>query len=56
MFIGRQFLLACALACGTAFIALGQSSQEKGARRTSIAPTASISLEPCEVPGTREDV
>jgi pimeloyl-ACP methyl ester carboxylesterase len=56
MFIHRQFLLACALACGTAFVALGGSSQEQGARRTSIVPTDSISLEPCEVSGTREGV
>ena len=54
MFIYRQFLLACALACGTTFIALGESGQERRARPDHIAPTASISLEPCEVPGTRE--
>jgi pimeloyl-ACP methyl ester carboxylesterase len=42
--------------CSTAFIALGASSQEKGARRTGITPAASISLEPCEVPGMREGV
>ena len=56
MFIHRQFLLACALACGAASSALGGSSQDQGAGRTSVAPTASVSLEPCEVPGTREDV
>ena len=56
MFIHRLFLVACALACGTAFVALGGSSQEKGMRRTSIVPTGSISLEPCEVPGAREGV
>jgi pimeloyl-ACP methyl ester carboxylesterase len=52
----RQFLLACALACGTAFVELGGSGQEKGVRRTGTAPAAPISLEPCEVPGTREGV
>ena len=56
MLIHRQFLLACALACGTTAIALGESSQDKGARRTSVAPTASVSLEPCEVPGAKEGV
>ena len=56
MFIHRQFLLACALACGTAFVALGGSSQEEGVRRpTSIVPSGSVSLEPCEVSGTKED-
>ncbi|HYG10105.1 MAG TPA: alpha/beta fold hydrolase [Pyrinomonadaceae bacterium] len=56
MSIHRRLLLACALVCSTAFIALGaSSSQEKGARRTGITPTASISLEPCEVPGAREN-
>ena len=56
MLIHRRVLLACALACGTAFIALGESGQEKGARGTGGAPAASISLEPCEVPGTRGGV
>ena len=56
MLIHRRFLLACALACGAAFVVLGASSQEQGARRTSSGPSASISLEPCEVPGAREGV
>jgi hypothetical protein len=56
MLIHRRVLLACALACGTTLIALGESGQEKGARRTGSAPAASISLEPCEVPGTRGGV
>ncbi|HEX7314761.1 MAG TPA: alpha/beta hydrolase [Pyrinomonadaceae bacterium] len=56
MLIHRRFLLACALACGTAFVVLGQSSQEQGARRTASAPPARISLEPCEVPGPGEGV
>lgn len=55
MLVHRRFLLACALACGTAFVAPGGSGQERGARRTSTAPAGSVvSLEPCEVSGTRE--
>ncbi len=56
MFLHRQFLAACALACGMSLFALSESIQEKGGRQTSIMPTASISLEPCEMPGPREDV
>lgn len=56
MFTRRQFLLACALALPTAFFAPGASGQERGARQTSVAPVASLSLEPCEVPGAREGV
>lgn len=56
MLIHRRVLLACALACGTAFVALGGSSKVQGGRRMSIVPPASISLEPCEVPGAREGV
>ncbi|MDQ1613574.1 MAG: hypothetical protein QOG00_3505 [Pyrinomonadaceae bacterium] len=56
MFTHRRFTLACALACGAAFFALAGSSQEKGARQTNVAPNASVTLEPCEVPGAREGV
>jgi pimeloyl-ACP methyl ester carboxylesterase len=37
------------------FFAPGGSSQEKGVRRTGTGPAGRVSLEPCEVPGTRED-
>lgn len=56
MFIRHQVLHACALACGMAVVALGWSGQEKGALRTGMTPPASVSLEPCEVPGAREGV
>ncbi|HLL70961.1 MAG TPA: alpha/beta hydrolase [Pyrinomonadaceae bacterium] len=56
MFIHHRLLFVCALACSAAFTALGDSGQEKVARRASITPTAAISLEPCEVSGTREGV
>jgi pimeloyl-ACP methyl ester carboxylesterase len=56
MLTGHQIILACALACGTALVALGESGQDKGSGRTSSAPTASVSLVPCEVPGAREGV
>src|SRR5687767_8988803 len=56
MFTHRRFLITCALACGAAFAALGGSVQEKAAPRTGAAPPASVSLEPCEVPGAREGV
>ena len=54
MSIHSRFLLACALACGAAFVVLGQPGQEKGARPAGGAPPARVSLEPCEVPGTGE--
>lgn len=56
MLIRHQIILACALACGTALVALGESGQDKGSRRTINTPTASVSLVPCEVPGAREGV
>src|SRR5215210_1083495 len=56
MLTGQQIILACALACGTALVALGESGQDKGSRRTNSTPTASVSLVPCEVPGAREGV
>jgi len=55
MFIHRRFLVACALACATVSFALG-GSQEKSARQTRVAPVASIPLQPCDVPGMREEV
>ena len=56
MLIRHQIILACALACGTALVALGESGQDQGSRRTIGAPTASVSLAPCEVPGAGEGV
>ena len=56
MFTRSHFLLACALACGTAFVTAGGSVREKGSARASVAPAASLALEPCEVPGAREGV
>jgi pimeloyl-ACP methyl ester carboxylesterase len=56
MSIRHQIILACALACGAALVALGASGQAKGSRRTISAPTAPVSLEPCEVPGAGEGV
>jgi hypothetical protein len=38
------------------FFAISGSSQENGVRRTGIVPAGRVSLEPCEVSGTREDV
>jgi pimeloyl-ACP methyl ester carboxylesterase len=49
-----QFLIACALACGAACLALGKPDREKGAPQASAARAASVTLEPCEVPGARE--
>lgn len=55
MFTPRQILLACALACGAALFAPGASSQAQRAQhQTATAPTASLALEPCEVPGASE--
>jgi len=56
MFFNREFLIACALASGVSFLTVSESSQEKGALQTIRAPTASLSLAPCEIPGTKEDV
>jgi len=56
MFRHRQFLVACALACGAVVCVLGESSREKDARQTRVAPAASITLQPCDVPGMREGV
>src|SRR5687768_16144841 len=56
MFTHRRFLIASALACGAAFVALGGSGQEKAAPRAGVAPPAPVALEPCEVPGAREGV
>lgn len=52
----RQLLIACALACGASFFPLRASGQEKGPLPTGVTPVASISLEPCDVPSTRDDV
>jgi pimeloyl-ACP methyl ester carboxylesterase len=54
MFKQRRLFLACALACGATFFAFAGSGQEQGARRAGVAPSASVSLAPCEVPGARE--
>lgn len=55
MFLRRQLLIACALACGTSCLALGKlPGQGKGARPAGGAAAASVALEPCEVPGMRE--
>ena len=56
MFMRHLVLLACALACVTAFVAVGVSGQEGGARRTAVAPAAPGPLEPCEVRGAGEGV
>ena len=56
MFFNREFLVACALASGMSFLTANESSQEKGVQQTSRAPAVSLSLEPCEIPGTRENV
>ena len=56
MIFHRQFLLACALSLSTACFGPSGSSQENGARQTSRAAAASISLEPCEIAGPRADV
>jgi hypothetical protein len=52
----RRLLILCALACGTAAFAPGESSQGKGARPAGVAQTATSPLEPCEAPGAREGV
>ena len=54
MFMHRQLLVACALACGASCLALGGPGRGGGARQAGNAPAASVSLEPCEVPGARE--
>ena len=54
MLIRHQIILACALACGAALVALGESGQDKGSPRTVSAQTAPGSLAPCEVPGAGE--
>jgi hypothetical protein len=51
-----SFFFVWALACGAALFAFSESSQERGAERTSTAPTVSVSLEPCEVPGTTKEM
>lgn len=56
MLIRHQFILAGALACGMALVALGGSGQDQGSRRTISAPTVPGSLEPCDVPGATEGV
>src|SRR3712207_3886271 len=56
MFTRSKFLLACAVACGAALIALGGPGQEKGAPRAGGGPAASVTLEPCEVPGAGDGV
>ncbi len=56
MSIRHQIILACALACGAALVALGGSGQDKGSPRTVGAPTAPGVLAPCEVPGATEGV
>ncbi len=54
MFMRRQLLVACALACGATCLALGKPGRGGEARQAGNAPAASVSLEPCEVPGARE--
>src|ERR1700755_398718 len=54
MLIRHQIILACALACGAALVALGESGQSKGAPSTVSAPTAPGLLAPCEVSGAAE--
>src|SRR6185503_1188117 len=49
MFKPHQRVLACALACGVALLVFANPRQGK-----SVVPT--ISLQPCEVPGTQADV
>ena len=54
MFLHRQLLTLCALACGAASLTLGESSRGRSARQAGAARAASITLEPCEVPGASE--
>lgn len=51
MFLHRQFLIACALACGVVCFAHGKEGREKGAQQASGGPSSSIQLAPCEVAG-----
>ena len=54
MFKRRQLLVACALACGMSCLVLGEPGLGWAARQAGNAPAASVSLEPCELPGARE--
>src|ERR1700720_672796 len=61
MFKYGQLLLACVFACGATLFglnspALNRLAQENSGQRNSAESSASISLAPCEVPGTREAV
>lgn len=56
MLVRHQGILACALACGMALVALGESGRDKTPRRATSAPNAPVSLEPCDVPGAAEGV
>ena len=56
MLIYGQLLLGFVFACGAMFFELKQLGQENGGHHNSASLADSISLQPCEVPGTQEGV
>ena len=56
MFISRQLLLGCLLASGVMLFELNEQGSANGGQRDSGPRAATLSLQPCEVPGTSEGV